>query len=161
MTNMIKRYNQFIKESKQVPGPGTQGSVRISLSDEEVDMFAGEPSLEKLISDNKVSLLAPELWYMEDDMETINVLKSYFDIDTDNEDYQEEEELGFDEENESVTNEASYAKSYDSKDKEWVVLYANETKSKEFKKEEDADDFIKGIKKEKEKWASQNLIKIR
>ena len=148
---MIKRYNQFIKESKQVPGPGTHGSVAINLSDEEVDMFASEPSLEKLISDNKVALLAPELWYMEDDMETINVLKNYFDINTDSEDFDEEEEPGFDEENESVVNEASYVKNYDNKTKEWVVLYANETKSKEFKKEEDADDFIKDLKKEKEK----------
>jgi len=101
---MIKRYNQFVNESKEVPGPGTHGSVRISLSDEEVDMFASEPSLEKLISNNKVALLAPELWYMEDDMETINVLKNYFEVNTDSEDY-EEEEPGFDEENESVTNE--------------------------------------------------------
>jgi len=108
---MIKRYNQFVNESKQVPGPGTEGSVRINISDEESDMFATEPSLEKLISDNKVALLAPELWYMEDDTETIGILKNYFDIETDEEDYDENtgrgydlngDEPGFDEENESV-----------------------------------------------------------
>jgi len=121
---MIKRYNQFVNESNQVPGPGTEGSVRISLSDEESDIFASESSLGKLISDNKVSLLAPELWYMEEDTETINILKNYFDIETDDEDYDENtgrgydlngEEPGFDEENESVR---SIDESVDAKGKE-------------------------------------------
>lgn len=154
---MIKKFNQFVNES-HVPGPTELGSARILLSDEEADWFSTEPALQKLISDNRVSLLTPELWYIADDRNTINILEDFFPNHPfemqDEEDYEEEESEGFDEENESIKslsqfiNETSFVKNYDEKSKEWVVLYANETKSKEFKKEEDADDFIKDLKKE-------------
>lgn len=77
---MIKRYNQFISESTQIPGPGKQGSIKINLTDEEALMFNNEPSLEELISNNKVALLTPDLWYNDNDTDTINILKNYFDV---------------------------------------------------------------------------------
>ena len=39
-------------------------------------------------------------------------------------------------------------KEFDHETKEWVVMYADETKSKSFKKKEDADAFMKKVKKE-------------
>lgn len=75
---MIKKYNQFIVESKEIPGPNNERSKMVVLSDSEVELFASEPVLETLISDNKVSLLAPELWYLSDDTETINILSNFF-----------------------------------------------------------------------------------
>jgi hypothetical protein len=42
-------------------------------------------------------------------------------------------------------------KEFDHKTKEWVVMYADETKSKSFKKKEDADTFMKKAKKEAKK----------
>jgi len=41
-------------------------------------MFNSEPSLQNLISDNKISLLPPDVWYKSGDESTINTLKSYF-----------------------------------------------------------------------------------
>jgi hypothetical protein len=76
---MIKKWNQFINESRhETPGPGTHGSVAIGIDNEEVEFFSSEPALQRLISDNKVALFDNELWYMSDDMETINALKEYF-----------------------------------------------------------------------------------
>lgn len=77
---MLKKYNQFIVEGKEIPGPNNPKSKMIVLSDSEVELFASEPVLETLISDNKVSLLAPELWYISTDTETINILSNFFEI---------------------------------------------------------------------------------
>lgn len=102
---MIKKYNEFINESS-VPGPEEPSASKIHLTDEEVDWFSSEPALQKLISDNKVSLLPPELWYTIDDRNTINTLEDFFPNAEfkmeDEEDYEEEESEGYDEENESV-----------------------------------------------------------
>lgn len=130
---MIKKWNQFINESRHdAPGPGTNGSVSISIDDDEAEYFSSEPALQRLISEEKVALFDNELWYMSDDMNTINVLKEYF---PDMEDSQIEESK-------------SWRKEYDSKDKQWIVTYAGETKSKEFDEEKDADKFITGLKNE-------------
>jgi hypothetical protein len=45
-------------------------------------MFTTEPALQKLVSDRKVSLLPPELWFESEDKSTIDILKGYFpDVD--------------------------------------------------------------------------------
>lgn len=108
---MIKKYNQFVNESKEIPGPMLHGSTRINLDNDELELFSTEDELKDLISKQKISLLSPELWYLPGDTETINTLKNYFDVDyiEDDEvgdDYIHDDDDGFDEENESVkTNE--------------------------------------------------------
>lgn len=92
---MIKKWNQFINESI-IPGEDQLGSVRISLDQEEAGYFSEEPILGKLISDQKVALYDNELWYWEDDLLTINILKQYFPEEMDR------DPIGSDEENESV-----------------------------------------------------------
>lgn len=127
---MIKKFNQFVNES-HVPGPGELGSARINLDDEEVEWFSSEPALQKLISDNKVSLLPPELWYTADDRNTINTLEDFFPNAEfemeDEEDYTEDErgDYGEDEENESVNESEKPTKSSSDWDKHsW--LYDND-----------------------------------
>ena len=77
---MIKKYNQFVNENKQVPGPQTNGSIKLDINETETDLFSNEPELGELIADQKVSLLPPELWYMANDSDTIKVLQNYFDL---------------------------------------------------------------------------------
>ena len=86
---MIKKYNQFLNENKQVPGPNTPGSVKLDINETEAELFSNEAELGELIADQKVSLLPPHLWYMENDLETINVLKNYFDLDVKEEEFNE------------------------------------------------------------------------
>jgi len=75
---MIKKYNQFVKENIEL----SNSSARIYIDSDEVEMFATEPVLQKLISDKKVSLLPPELWFEPEDKSTIDILKGYFpDVD--------------------------------------------------------------------------------
>jgi hypothetical protein len=75
---MIKKYLQFIKENQnERPGKDIEGSTKLDITGEEVDLFATEPSLQKLISDNKVSVLDGEVWFKESDKETEEVLKQY------------------------------------------------------------------------------------
>lgn len=75
---MLKRYLQFIKESQnERPGKDIEGSTKIEITGEEVDLFATEPSLQKLISDDKVSVLDGEVWYKESDNKTKEVLDQY------------------------------------------------------------------------------------
>jgi hypothetical protein len=78
---MIKKYNQFVNENKQVPGPQTNGSVKLDINETEAELFSNEAELGELIADQKVSLLPPELWYMANDSDTIKVLKNYFNLD--------------------------------------------------------------------------------
>lgn len=109
---MIKKYLEFLNESS-VPGPSETGSAKIDLSEEEIEWFSTEPALQKLIVDNKVSLLPPELWYTSNDRNTINSLENFFPnvkFETeDEEDYEEDKGVGLaeDEENESVVNEGN------------------------------------------------------
>ena len=102
---MIKKFNQFINENIAL----SNSSAKINIDDDEAEMFTTDPVLQKLISDQKVSLLTPELWFESEDINTINILKDYFPDanfdNTDNEDSfvdeEDVEEDGFDEENES------------------------------------------------------------
>jgi hypothetical protein len=97
---MIKKYNQFVNENNQVPGPNTPGSLKLDINETEVELFSNEAELGELIADQKVSLLPPHLWYMGNDSDTINVLKNYFDLEeefnesVDNDSKKELEKLG-------------------------------------------------------------------
>ena len=86
---MIKKYNQFVNENNQVPGPNTPGSLKLDINETEVELFSNEPELGELIADQKVSLLPPHLWYMENDLDTINVLKNYWGVDVKEEEFNE------------------------------------------------------------------------
>ena len=86
---MIKKYNQFVNENNQVPGPNTPGSLKLDINETEVELFSNEAELGELIADQKVSLLPPHLWYMGNDSDTINVLKNYFDLDIKEEEFNE------------------------------------------------------------------------
>jgi hypothetical protein len=110
---MIKKYIQFVNESgTDIPGPGDNGSLRISIDDDEMSFFNTEPELQSLISDNKIAIYDHELWFYIGDETTISTLKEYFpnaDFGNDQEDFivedEDPEEDGFDEENESKINE--------------------------------------------------------
>ena len=76
---MIKRYSQFIKENKsEKPGPENKNSKKISIKEEEMNLFNDEPSLQKLIIDNKIAILNGEVWY--NDEETKKILDEYLEI---------------------------------------------------------------------------------
>lgn len=131
---MIKKYNQFVNENNQVPGPNTPGSLKLDINETEVELFSNEAELGELIADQKVSLLPPHLWYMGNDSDTINVLKNYFDL---------EEEF-----NESVDNKKELEKlgkrikdlqaEYDKKAKELGVEKKESYKDKMKRKVADA-----------------------
>lgn len=90
---MIKRYSQFIIENQR-PGSNIEGSMKIDITGEEMDLFATEPQLQKLIADEKVSVLDGEVWYRESDKDTLEVLDQYFEVDkkvTESNDFDEEE----------------------------------------------------------------------
>jgi hypothetical protein len=75
---MLKKFAQFVKENIEL----SNSSARIYIDSDEVEMFATEPALQKLVSDRKVSLLPPELWFESEDKSTIDILKGYFpDVD--------------------------------------------------------------------------------
>ena len=76
---MIKRFNDFIKESYR-PNEGQDGSISLSLDDGDLELFQTEGSLRTLITDEKISLVGKELWYHEDDQQTIDTLSNYFDL---------------------------------------------------------------------------------
>ena len=66
---MIKKYADFIKESKT-----------IKLTPEEVSLFTSEPVLQSLISDEKVSLSKDSIQYDESDIKTKEILDQYLEI---------------------------------------------------------------------------------
>jgi hypothetical protein len=76
---MIKRFNEFLKESYR-PNEGQDGSVSLTLSDEDLELFQTEGSLRTLITNEKISLVGKELWYHEDDEKTIETLSNYFKL---------------------------------------------------------------------------------
>jgi hypothetical protein len=76
---MIKRFNEFLKESYR-PNEGQDGSVSLTLNDEDLELFQTEGSLRTLITDEKISLVGKELWYHEDDKQTIDTLSNYFKL---------------------------------------------------------------------------------
>lgn len=73
----LKRFNESKAEK---PGPNVSGSVKITISDEEVNSFSDEPALSKLIYDDKVSLLGNEVWYLENDEQTKAILDQYLEV---------------------------------------------------------------------------------
>lgn len=92
-SNNIKSYNSFINENRvpkdkilwifqvhEKPGESVPGSKKIDIKEEEIDLFSSEPSLQKLISDSKVSLLGTEVWYKESDKETKEILDQYLEM---------------------------------------------------------------------------------
>ena len=85
----LNKFNQFVKENIEL----SNSSARIYIDSDEAEMFTTEPALQKLISDRKVSLLPPELWFESEDKSTIDILKGYFpdaefntDVDNDEDD---------------------------------------------------------------------------
>lgn len=82
---MIKKWNQFNESKAEKPGSNVPGSVKITISDEEVNSFSDEPSLSKLIYDDKVSLLGNEVWYLENDEQTKAILDQYLEVAGENE----------------------------------------------------------------------------
>ena len=76
---MIKKFNEFLKESYR-PNEGQDGSVSLTLIDGDVELFQTEGSLRTLITDEKISLVGNDLWYHEDDQQTIEILSNYFKL---------------------------------------------------------------------------------
>ena len=77
---MIKKWNQFNESKAEKPGSNVPGSVKITISDEEVNSFSDEPALSKLIYDDKVSLLGNDVWYLENDDQTKAILDQYLEV---------------------------------------------------------------------------------
>ena len=90
---MIKKFNQFVKENIEL----SNSSARIYIDSDEAEMFTTEPALQKLVSDRKVSLNLPELWFESEDKSTIDILKGYFPDAEFNTEYMDEEEDDSDE----------------------------------------------------------------
>jgi hypothetical protein len=76
---MIKRFNQFIKESNvsDPPGPNMENTNSFLLTDVESSMFRKNPILSNLISDQKVSLIDNTLYYYKDN-DVIQLLSQFF-----------------------------------------------------------------------------------
>jgi hypothetical protein len=90
---MIKKFNQFVKENVSL----SNSAARIYIDSDEAEMFTTEPALQKLVSDRKVSLLPPELYFEAEDKSTIEILKGYFpDVDFED-DFEDEHSSGDDE----------------------------------------------------------------
>lgn len=70
----LKRFN----ESFENPGPNVKGSKKIKISEEDTNLFADEPVLQKLIADQKVSLIGNEVFYRDEEVK--NVLQQYLKI---------------------------------------------------------------------------------
>lgn len=162
--NMIRKWNEFIKESIEVegliPGPNEEGSVRLRLDDEEEEMFSSEPALENLISNQKVSLFDNEVWYFSNDKETINILKEYFpemEEDTlsrvDDEDF-DEKPLGWDEEFESLRENKEEGLTSE----EVVKILKKELK--EFEKDYDIEITVKPKGEKKESYRDKMKRKV-
>jgi hypothetical protein len=101
---MIKKFNQFVKENVSL----SNSSARIYIDSDEAEMFTTEPVLQKLVSDRKVSLLPPELWFESEDKNTIDILKGYFDFDfdfDDEDDFDDQHYSGEDEEDDDFDDE--------------------------------------------------------
>ena len=76
---MIKKFNEFLKESYR-PNEGQDGSISITLGDEDLELFQTEGSLRTLITDEKISLVGKELLYHENNKQTNNTLSIYFKL---------------------------------------------------------------------------------
>lgn len=58
--------------------PDVDSSKKITISKEGVNLFSDEPVLQKLILDDKVSLMGTEVYYKDE--ETKEILDEYFEI---------------------------------------------------------------------------------
>lgn len=58
--------------------PDVDSSKKITISKDDVTMFSNEPVLQKLISDDKVSLMGTEVYYKDE--ETKKILDEYFEV---------------------------------------------------------------------------------
>jgi hypothetical protein len=67
----VKKYQEFISESH---------NKRVHVSDSEMNLFSSESSLQKLITDNKITLKNGEVLFDENDMETKEILDQYLEI---------------------------------------------------------------------------------
>ena len=72
----MKHLRKFNENSNR-PGQNT-GAKSITISNDEVDSFSTEPSLQKLIADEKVSVLGNKVYYNDD--ETKSILDEYLEI---------------------------------------------------------------------------------
>jgi hypothetical protein len=70
----LKRFN----ESFEKPGPNVKGSKKITISEEDTNLFNDESVLQKLIADEKVALIGNEVYYNDDEVK--NVLQQYLKI---------------------------------------------------------------------------------
>lgn len=77
----LKKFESFssreLNENNK-PGPNIEGSVKVSIKEEEVSLFADEPVLQKLIADDKVSLIGNTVYYKDDEVR--KVLDQYLEI---------------------------------------------------------------------------------
>jgi hypothetical protein len=74
---MIKSFKKF-NESVEKPGPNVKGSKKVSISEEDANLFTDEPVLQKLIADEKVALIGNEVYYSDEEVK--NVLQQYLKI---------------------------------------------------------------------------------
>ena len=70
------KYLRKFNESFQKPGPNVESSKKITISEEDTNLFNDEAILQKLIADEKVSLIGNEVYYNDED--TLEVLNQYF-----------------------------------------------------------------------------------
>jgi len=99
---MIKKYEDFIKKSQNESVELSNSSARIYIDSDEAEMFTTEPALQKLVSDRKVSLLPPELWFESEDKSTIDILKGYFPDAEFNTEYVDNDEDEYEMSNEEI-----------------------------------------------------------
>ena len=72
----MKHLRKFNENSNR-PGPNT-GAKSITISQDEVNSFSTEPSLQKLIADEKVSVIGTKVYYNDD--ETKYILDEYLEV---------------------------------------------------------------------------------
>lgn len=72
----MKHLRKFNENSNR-PGPNT-GAKSITISQDEVNSFSTEPSLQKLIADEKVSVIGTKVYYNDD--ETKSILDEYLEV---------------------------------------------------------------------------------
>ena len=72
----MKHLRKFNENSNR-PGPNT-GSKSITISQDEVNSFSTESSLQKLIADEKVSVIGTKVYYNDD--ETKSILDEYLEV---------------------------------------------------------------------------------
>ncbi len=72
----MKHLRKFNENSNR-PGQNT-GAKSITISNDEVDSFSTEPSLQKLIADEKVSVIGNKVYYNDD--ETKSILDEYLEV---------------------------------------------------------------------------------